>query len=166
MKDEDIELYNETKASVVKRLIRTLKTNMWRYFTTKKTMRYIDMLPDLAYSYNNSVHRSIKTKSANVTVESEKKVWHTLYDDHKETDVKYKFKIGDLVRVSKIEPKFEKGYLPNVSKEIFTVSKQIPRDPPVYKIDDYEGEELKGTLYEKELHKIIKEMTSTGWKRF
>ena len=47
LKDEDIELYNtynETKASVVERLIRTLKTRMWRYFTAKKTMRYINML--------------------------------------------------------------------------------------------------------------------------
>ena len=54
LKEEDIELYNtynETKASVVERLIRTLKTRMWRYFTAKKTMRYIDMLPDLVYSY-------------------------------------------------------------------------------------------------------------------
>ena len=40
LKDEDIELYNtynETKASVVERRIRMLKTRMWRYFTAKKT---------------------------------------------------------------------------------------------------------------------------------
>jgi hypothetical protein len=46
---------------------------------------------------------------------------------------------------------FEKGYLPNFSKEIFIISKQIPRDPPVYKLKDLDGEELKGTFYEKEL---------------
>ena len=37
-KEENIELYNtynETKASIVERLIRTLKTKMWRYFTAK-----------------------------------------------------------------------------------------------------------------------------------
>ena len=41
LKDKDIELYNsysETKASFVERLICTLKTKMWRYFTAKKTM--------------------------------------------------------------------------------------------------------------------------------
>ena len=41
LKDEDTGLYNtynETKASVVERLIRTLKTRMWRYITAKKTM--------------------------------------------------------------------------------------------------------------------------------
>ena len=155
MKEEDIELYNtynETKASIVDRLIRTLKTKMWRYFTAKKTMRYMDMLPDLVYSYNHSVHRSIKTKPAEVTTENEKKVWHTLYDH-----VKYKFKIGDQVRISKMKRTFEKGYLPNFSKEIFIISKQIPRDPPVYKLKDLDGEELKGTFYEQELQKVIKE---------
>ena len=137
LKDEDIELYNtynETKASVVERLIRTLKTRMWRYFTAKKT-----------------IPRSIKKKPADVTVDNEKQVWHTLYDDRDEVKhVQYKFNIGDQVRISKIKRTFEKGYLPNFSKEIFTVSKQIPRDPPVYKLKDYDGEELKGTFYEKE----------------
>ena len=157
MKDEDIELYNtynETKASVVERLIRKLKTRMWQYFKAKKTMRYIDMLPDLVYSYNHSIHRSIKKKPAYVTADNEKQVWHTLYDDHDEVKlVKYKFNIKEQVRIKHM---FEKGYLPNFLKEIFTVSKQIPRNPPVYKLKDYDGEELKGTFYEKELQKVIK----------
>ena len=160
LKDEDIELYNmynETKASVVERLIRTLKTRMWRYLTAKKTMQYIHMLPDLVYSYNHTIHRSIKKKPADVTVNNEKQVWHTLYDDCNDVKhVKYKFNIADQVRISKIKRTFEKGHLPNFSKEIFTVSKQIPCDPPVYKLKDYDGEELKGTFYEKELQKVIK----------
>ena len=161
MKEEDIELYNtynETKASIVERLIRTLKTKMWRYFTAKKTMRYIDMLPNLVYSYNHSIHHSIKVKPVDVTAENEKQVWHTLYDDHSAQKApKYKFKVGDQVRISKMKRTFEKGYLPNFSKEIFTISKQIPHDPPVYKLKDYDDEELKGTFYDKELQKIIKQ---------
>ncbi len=46
--------------------------------------------------------------------------------------------------------------MPNFSKEIFTVSKRLPRNPPVYKLKDYDGEELKGTFYDKELQKVIK----------
>ena len=155
LKDEDI----ETKASIVERLIRTLKIRMWRYFTAKKTVRYIDILPDLVYSYNHTVHRSIKMRPTDVTVDNEKQIWHTLYDDDDDNGVKhvkYKFKIGDQVRISKIKRTFEKGYLPNFSKEIFTISKQVPRYPPVYKLKDYDGEELKGTFYEKELQKVIK----------
>jgi hypothetical protein len=112
MKEEDIELYNtynETKASIVERLIRTLKTKMWRYFTAKKTMRYVDMLPDLVYSHNHSVHRSIKTKPVDATAENAKKVWHTLYDDHNVVkNVKNRFKIGDQVRISKMNEHLKK----------------------------------------------------------
>ena len=157
MKEEDIELYNtynETKASIVERLIRTLKKKMWRYFTAKKTMRYINVLPDLVHSYNHSVHHSIKMKPA----DNEKRVWHTLYDKPDTTKhPNYKFKIGDQVRISKIKRTFEKCYLPNFSKEIFTISKQIPQNPVVYKLKDYDGEEIKGTVYEKELQKVIKQ---------
>ena len=49
------------------------------------------------------------------------------------------------MRISKIKRTFEKGYLPNFSKEIFTISKQIPQNPVVHKLKDYDGEELKGT---------------------
>ena len=151
-------MFNETKASIVERVIRTFKTKMWRYFTAKKTMRYLDMLPDLVYSYNHSEHRSIGRQPALVNSENEDEVFHALY--HNALDnvqpVKYKFKIGDQVRISKIKRKFEKGYLPNYSKEIFTVSKTVPRNPTVYKLKDYDGEELKGTFYDKELQKAIK----------
>ena len=161
MKKEEIHLYNtynETKASVVERVIRTLKTRMWRYFTAKKTMRYIEVLQDLVDSYNRSKHRSIQKKPINVTQKNEREVWHTLYGEReKEGPVKYKFEVGDQVRISKMKRRFEKGYLPNFSKEIFTVSQQIPRHPPVYKLKDYDQEELSGTFYNEELQKVIKE---------
>ena len=112
-------------------------------------MRCLDMLPDLVYSYNHSEHRSIGRPPALVNSENDDEVFHTLY--HNVLDnvqpVKYKFKIGDQV---------ENGYLPNYSKEIFTISKKVPRDPAVYKLRDYDGKELKGTFYDKELQKVIK----------
>ena len=74
-------------------------------------MRYIDILPDLVYSYNFSVHRSIQIRPADVTTKNEKKIWHTLYDRSSPKNVKYKFKIGDQVIISKIKRKFEKRVL-------------------------------------------------------
>ena len=67
-------------------------------------------------------------KPALVNKENEDKVWHTLYDNTNSImePIKYKFKVGDQVRISKIKRKFEKGYLPNFSKEIFTVCKTVP----------------------------------------
>lgn len=94
-----------------------------------------------------------------LNTESEDDVFHTLYDSLFDNvqPVKYKFKIGDRVRISKLKRKFEKSYLPNFSTEIFVVSKRLPRDPPVYKLKDYDGEELKGTFYDKELQKVVKD---------
>ena len=44
----------ETKASIVERFNRTLKTRMWRHFTKHQMWRYIDVLQDLVQSYNNT----------------------------------------------------------------------------------------------------------------
>ena len=57
----------ETKASVVERFQRTLKTRMWKYFTHNKTTRYINVLKSLVKSYNHTFHRSIKSTPASVT---------------------------------------------------------------------------------------------------
>ena len=37
----------ETKASILERFQRTLKTRMWKYFTHHRTLRYVDILPKL-----------------------------------------------------------------------------------------------------------------------
>ena len=49
----------DTKASIVERYNRTLKTRMWRYFTKNQTLRYVDVLQDFVRSYNDTYHRSI-----------------------------------------------------------------------------------------------------------
>ena len=49
----------ETKACIVERFNRTLKTRMWKYFTKYQTLRYLDVVQHLVDSYNASYHRSI-----------------------------------------------------------------------------------------------------------
>lgn len=145
--------FNETKASIVERFNRTLKQRMYRYFTWKGTLKYIDVLPELVESYNNSYHRSIKRTPASVSSKNEKNVWLILYGDQP-PKVGYAFNIGDQVRISKLKKLFDKGYLPNWSEEIFTVSKRIPRNPPVYKLKEFDGDELDGTFYKQELQRV------------
>ncbi|XP_061166280.1 uncharacterized protein LOC133175179 [Saccostrea echinata] len=148
----------DTKASIVERFQRTLKARMWRYFTRHKTRRYVDVLPDLVYAYNHSYHRSIKRSPAQVNASNVLKVWKTLYGEKSQTfPKKPQFKQGDRVRISKAKRTFEKGYLPNWTTELFTISKRVAgRYPYVYKIQDDHGEELEGTFYEKELQQINK----------
>ena len=63
------------------------------------------------------------------------------------------FKVGDRVRISKYKNIFTKGYTPNWSEEIFVISKIKNTVPWPYVINDLNGEEITGSVYEKELQK-------------
>ena len=47
----------DVKAACVERFIRTLKTRLWRYFTQKRTTRYVDVLQKFVDSYNSRFTR-------------------------------------------------------------------------------------------------------------
>ena len=51
---------------------------------------------------------------------------------------------------------FAKGYLPNWTEEIFTISIVLETIPIQYKVQDYRNEEIKGSFYGAELQKVIK----------
>lgn len=138
---------------------------MRRYFTRNKARRYVDILPDLVYIQLKSFLSSEYPKSSSGSelfqcLEQCSKVWKTLYGpkgSSKSSSKKPRFRVGDVVRISKTKKTFEKGYFPNWTTKLFTVSKRIPdRHPYVYKIQDYHEEELEGTFYEKESHKWSK----------
>ena len=64
-----------------------------------------------------------------------------------------KFKIGDVVRISKYKKIFAKGHVPNWSEEAFVIKKVKNTVPWRYVISDLKHEETDGTFYEKELEK-------------
>jgi hypothetical protein len=43
-----------------------------------------------------------------------------------------------------------------IQRNLGTTAKHVPRRPPVYKIANYDGEELEGTSYQQELQKVNK----------
>ena len=107
-------------------------------------------------SYNHSRHRSIGMRPSDVNLKNESVVWERLYGDEVNKLFKYKFRVEDHVRISKARRMFKKGYLPSWTEEVFTITKRIRGNPPVYKIADYHGDELEGTFYEPELQEVIK----------
>ena len=62
-----------------------------------------------------------------------------------------KFKIGDIVRISRYKNIFAKDYFPNWSEENFVIKKFKNTAPWTCTISDINGEEIVGTFYEKEL---------------
>ena len=145
--------HSDQKAAVVERFNRTLKTKIWTYFTAKQTNNYIENLQDFVKSYNNSFHRSIGMRPADVSPEDQHRIWNRLYGNNPRRSKKPSL-VGEKTRISKVKGIFEKGYVPNWSEEHFHVKQNLAKKRPVYKLQDDQGEDIKGQFYEEELQPI------------
>ena len=131
-----------------------LKERFRCYFTYTNNRRYMEVLPALVESYNNTHHQSIGHAPNSVNAENQELVWLTLYADPELQ--KPKLNVGDQVRLSMSQMRFRKGYLPGWTDELFQVARVFRDNPPYYKINDLGGEWLEGTFYKEELQKIYK----------
>ena len=62
--------YNDGKTVVAERFIRTLKNKIFKHMTAISKNAYFDVLDDIVNKYNNTVHKTIKTKPIDVTDDS------------------------------------------------------------------------------------------------
>ena len=138
--------YNEGKSVVAERFIRTLKNKIYKHMTAISKNVYFNVLDDIVIKYNNTVHR-MKMKPTEVTSDSFAEC------NEKSNKKSPKFKVNDNVRISKYKNIFAKGYVPSWSDEVVIVSKIKNTVPWAYVINDLNGEEIKGSFYEKELQK-------------
>ena len=145
-----------TKASIVDRFNRTLKSKMWRYFIHTNTFKYIDVLDHLVYSYNNTYHRTIRQTPSSVCKDNETILWDRLYGISVGKPQAGKFKVGDKVRINNSFKAFKKGYVPNLSEEIFTVETDPMTQPSTYRLRDCTGESIEGSFYDWKLQEVIK----------
>ena len=150
LKIQTYSIYSRNKACIVERVNRTMKTRMYRYFTARGTHKWYDILKDLVDSYNNSYHSSIKRTPNQVNARNEAEVRAILYPKQKPRS-KPKFSIDSNVRISRIKSVFQKGYEQSWSYEVFKISEVQNTNPVTYKIQDFNGEGIKGSFYESEL---------------
>lgn len=151
---------NVVKANYAERVIKTIKTRIFKYFTKKQTYEYLNHLQDFVFSYNHTYHRSIKMKPADVSKDNEAALWEQQYvDPHKQEKPtpKFKFDVRDTVRISYLRHAFMREYQQKWTDEIFIVAKKYVRDGiPIYKLKEYDGNPIEGTFYEQELQ-LVKE---------
>ena len=108
---------------------------------------YIDKLDDGINKYNSTYRSTIKMKLVHVKSS-------TYIDSSEEINNKDpRFRIGDIVRISKYKNIISKGYVPNWSEEVFVIKKVKNTVPRTYVISDLKGKKILGTFYEKELQK-------------
>ena len=104
---------------------------------------YIDKLDDKVNKYNNIYHNTIKMKTVDVKS-------NTYTNSSKEiNDKDLKFKIDDIVRISKYKNIFAKSNVPNWSEDIFVITKIKNTVPWAFVISDLQDKEIVRTFYEK-----------------
>jgi len=69
---------------------------------------------------------------------------------------KWKYQVGDNVRISIARRVFRKGYVGNWSEEIFTIVARHPTQPVTYSLHNAADEAVKGRFYEPEIAKVLK----------
>lgn len=161
---------DETKASVVERLNRTLKRKMYMKFYAQNNEKWLDLLPDLLEGYNKTVHSSIKmTPEMADSMDSKTvdTVRNNLYGPQSRLNVGIKkevknpasseiYNVGDHVRIVKHRMPFVKSYLPNFKDEVFVIDDILNQIPKVYHLKDLDDEDIKGWFYGSEIQKVKK----------
>ena len=141
---------NEEKSSIVERWNRMMKNIMWKYFTANNMQKYIDVLPSMVEKYK-TYHRSIKlTPSDARNPASYQHVHNALYAKTRKA-ISPKFHVGDKVCITRKKGTFEKGFTPNWTEEMFTISSVKATKPATYTTKDTLGEPVQRTVFEQEL---------------
>ena len=149
---------NEKKAAIVERFIKTIKLKLTKDMYHRQSKRWIDNLQKFTSAYNESVHSTIGFAPKDVSKENEPQVLVNHY--FKKRTVKkssglkkrYKFKVGDIIRVSTLLDKFSREYDTTYSQELFKIHRRYRREGlPMYKIKEWDGDVITGTFYEQEL---------------
>jgi len=158
LKKYNIEMYSTSsyKKSVFAEVyIRIIKSKLYKYFTFKKTKRWVDIIDDLVYGLNNTVNKTTGFKAVDVNEENSPQVWHNIYSKFiLQKKDKPRFKEGDLIRLSTTKTIFTKKYVAQYSNEIFKIKKVYSTSPAQYQIEDLHGNTLSGRVYDFEIVKV------------
>lgn len=155
----------DIKAAIAERFIRTLKSKIFKYMTSKGTRKYVDILQALVASYNSQMHRSIGMPPSAVTPDNAGEVHFRLYGvvDARERILARRdanaepqtIPIGASVRKRYELSAMEKGYFPNWSDKVYRVIQFIKGRPrSMYRIADFFGRTLKQRFYKEDLQVI------------
>ena len=154
-KDNNVKIYythSHLKAVIIERFNRSLRELMMKSFVKNNNTVWYNILPDLINTYNNRYHQTIKMKPKNVNKLNEKHIKNTVYN-YDITNIKPKFKINDLVRISlKRRTLFDKP-TGNIkwSEQLYKIYKINKSNVITYQLKDMNNKIIKGQFYTKEL---------------
>lgn len=133
---------------------------MYKRLQTRGSWKWYDILDELIEEYNNDYHRTIKMAPAQVNSTSiEKHLLNTVYNFREKDKLwkakhKPKFKVGQIVRISRYRTLFSRSFHIQWSFELFSISRVNNNHvPTTYNLRDMNNQEIKGVFYEPELQK-------------
>uniref|UniRef100_A0A1I8BIE7 Integrase catalytic domain-containing protein n=1 Tax=Meloidogyne hapla TaxID=6305 RepID=A0A1I8BIE7_MELHA len=143
----------DVHASMAERANRTIKERLYRYFSEQNTLRWKEAIQKIVFGLNSSVNRITGVTPNSVTFKNSRELFDRLYKgDENPQKVSSILQPGQIVRITKEKGKFEKGYLPNYTDELFRVYiVNDTRNPITYKLKDLEGNIIEGVFYREEL---------------
>ena len=116
---------------------------------------WVNILNDAVVTYNNNIHSTINMTPVDASNNPDKIIYYIseTASQIKSTKATPKVKVGDYVRNVDKRNIFSKGYTSNWNRELFKVNEVLKTHPPIYKIEDINGEIIEGKYYEQELLK-------------
>lgn len=152
--------HGEKQANYVERLIKTIKSKIFKYMIGMNKSKYLDVLQDIMSTYNSSWHSGIKMEPKNVNKENERMLWWQMYwprDTLEELvpQTAFRYKAGDKVRMSLLPSKLQREYMNKWTGEVFKISERFRRDfKKLYTLLDWFNTPVEGTFYEEELQLV------------
>jgi hypothetical protein len=146
--------FSTIHVSIAERFNRTLMSLLWKQFHLQGTHRWLDILQQTVDGYNNRIHRTLGLTPASVKQSDEAMLIKKMYkSDLPRPVLKPKFKINDVVRISRLKAQFEKHYYSNFSTELFKIIKVKNTIPVTYLLSDLNNQPIAGAFYTQELLK-------------
>lgn len=152
---------NEVQANYAERVIKTLKSKIFKFMVNKNTFEYVKDLQKFVNSYNETWHHGIRAKPVEVSKKNESRLWWQMYwpsKNAKEITKKqsFRFEVGENVRISVTRQAFAREYDQRWSGEIFKIRSRFRREKDIrmYRLEDYTGDIVTGSFYENELQRV------------
>ena len=174
LKDNNIDIYFPEvggHASIVERWNKTIQIMIYKYIYSKeikkgdrRPLNFTTKLNDIVKSYNNRIHSSLgmspmqaeDPKNRREVFLTHSKRYNKIWNKSKKLN-RLRYKEGDLVRVKASKSKLKtRAYDQSFFEEIYKISKVNTHMPIItYSLEDFNGEEVLGSFYYRELVKVI-----------
>ena len=142
---------------------RTIKRRILQHMLHRNTENYIDVLQNIISNYNKTIHSSLNLRPIDVTLQNQYDVYQYAKSlrRHKKRS-RFKFKIGDSVRISFRKSIFDRQLAIKWSRETFRVARRYRnQNYNLYKLYDCNNDLIFGSFYENEMKKVYVDSKTT-----